>query len=249
MTSDPASEIFAKLAGLYKMVTTALLPSGRYYDPKSVLEYFERFAVLQKELKAWVPIYRDMPERDIPEPSGTSDFDGRGYITREYIERLLVDIEYIFEVRSHSKLKVPESTSRPERIFISHGTSNEWRKVQAYVERDLDIPTLELAQEPNMGRTVLQKLTEESDKCRYAIVVLTGDDAIDSKAPRARENVMHEIGYFQGKFGLENVCLLYEEGTNIPSNIHGLAYIPFPKGLAEATFGAIQKELRSVFRE
>jgi hypothetical protein len=44
-----------------------------------------------------------------------------------------------------------------------------------------------------------------------------------------------------------NVCLLHEEGTNILSNIHGLVYIPFPKGLVSATFGVLSRELRVAF--
>ena len=63
---------------------------------------------------------------------------------------------------------------------------------------------------------------------------------------RSRENVMHEIGYFQAKFGLPNVCILYEKGTNIPSNIHGLTYISYPKDIVKATFGDLQKELLKV---
>ena len=76
---------------------------------------------------------------------------------------------------------------------------------------------------------------------------MTGDDDIGIGAPRARENVMHEIGFFQGKYGLANVCLLHEEGTNIPSNIHGLVYIPFPKDLVSAAFGVLGRELRAAF--
>jgi len=74
---------------------------------------------------------------------------------------------------------------------------------------------------------------------------MTGDDEVKLGAPRARENVLHEIGFFQGKYGLENVCLLYEEGTSIPSNIHGLVYIPFPKALVKASFGVLARELKA----
>jgi hypothetical protein len=35
--------------------------------------------------------------------------------------------------------------------------------------------------------------------------------------------------------------------TNIPSNIHGLVYIPFPKGLVSAAFGVLGRELRTAF--
>ena len=185
----------------------------------------------------------------MPEPPRSALFEGRGSISHEDLAQIMRDINYIFEVRAHSSLDAPTSSpQRERRIFISHGTAPDWREVQQFIERDLSIQTLELAQEPNRGRTVLQKLTEESDLCSYAVVVMTGDDRVQDGASRARENVMHEIGYFQGKFGLVNVCLLHEEGVNIPSNIHGLVYIPFPKDLVRAAFGALGRELRTVFR-
>jgi predicted nucleotide-binding protein len=168
---------------------------------------------------------------------------------------LIRDIEYILEVKANSELKFdtgteePNSEERPARVFISHGRSPDWREVQDYIEKDLNIPTLELAQEPSKGRTVLQKLNEESNKCSFAVVVMTGDDDLGIGAPRARENVMHEIGFFQAKYGLANICLLHEEGTNIPSNIHGLVYVPFPKQLVSATFGVLARELRAAFAE
>jgi predicted nucleotide-binding protein len=59
---------------------------------------------------------------------------------------------------------------------------------------------------------------------------------------------MHEIGYFQGKFGLSAVCLLHEEGTSIPSNIHGLVYIPFPKEYVSATLGTLMRELNAFYK-
>ena len=184
----------------------------------------------------------------MPESSGTTDFNGRGYIRRDQLGLIIRDIDYILEVRAHSELEAPtHSPERKRRVFVSHGTPPDWREVQAFIERDCTIPTLELAQEPNLGRTVLQKLDEESDRCSYAVVVMTGDDKVENGALRARENVMHEIGYFQGKFGLANVCLLHEEGVNIPSNIHGLVYIPFPTGLVRAAFGALGRELHMTF--
>lgn len=140
------------------------------------------------------------------------------------------------------------SPDRESRIFITHGRAPDWREVQAYIERDLGIPTLELAQVPNLGRTILQKLKEESDRCCYALIVMTGEDKTEEGQSRARENVIHEIGYFQGKFGLAKVCLLHEEGVSIPSNIHGLVYIPFPPGMVSAALGALAREIRAAFR-
>lgn len=58
---------------------------------------------------------------------------------------------------------------------------------------------------------------------------------------------MHEIGYFRGKYGLARVVLLHEEGVNIPSNIQGLVYIPFSKGLIDAAQGARMRELHVIY--
>jgi predicted nucleotide-binding protein len=59
---------------------------------------------------------------------------------------------------------------------------------------------------------------------------MTGDDVANEDEARVRENVMHEIGFFQGRYGRNSVVLLHEEGVNIPSNLAGVAYIPFPEG-------------------
>jgi predicted nucleotide-binding protein len=77
---------------------------------------------------------------------------------------------------------------------------------------------------------------------------MTGDDADSAGQIRARENVIHEIGFFQGKYGLSRICLLHEEGVNIPSNIHGLVYTPFPKGAVSASFGLLVRELKAMYR-
>lgn len=162
---------------------------------------------------------------------------------RNQLEALLRNIDQILEIRANSELAIPEDDSPSSRVFISHGHASDWREVQSYIERDIKIPTLELAQEPNLGRTVLQKLEQEATRCTSAVIVMTGEDMDAEGNLHARENVLHEIGFFQGKFGLSAVCLLHEEGTNIPSNIHGLVYIPFPKECVEATFGALTREL------
>lgn len=76
---------------------------------------------------------------------------------------------------------------------------------------------------------------------------MTGDDVTQADEARVRENVMHEIGFFQGCYGRNLVILLHEEGVNIPSNLHGLVYIPFPKGNIEAGFHVLTRELKAIY--
>lgn len=242
------SIIFAKLAGTYKSLDSILGPQGNrqrlhlHFRPELVQEIFDKVSSISKTLQKILPaLYSDLPERKMPEPS-----EG-GSIDRSFLETMQRDIEYIFELNAQFTATESKENENPQRIFISHGSSKDWMQVQNYIEKDLELDTLELAQEPNKGRTVLQKLNEESDKCSYTVVVMTGDDIISEGEIRARENVMHEIGFFQGKYGLEKVCLLYEEGTKIPSNIHGLVYIPFPPNVITATFGSLSRELKVYF--
>jgi hypothetical protein len=244
---DVVALAFAKLAAVRKVLGKWLEnPRAINCDFGLVTEWYNQFSHQTEVLRREMPeMFGDLPERAAPTRGGTTDFEGRGYTTRPYLENLARDMDYIFEVLASSRISELSSRPREQRIFISHGQTDDWLEVQTHIEHDLKISTLELAQQPNRGRTVLQKLSEESDRCSYAVVVMTGDDLVAGDAPRARQNVMHEIGYFQGKFGLPNVCLLHEQGTDIPSNIHGLVYIPFPKGLVSAGFSTLDRELRA----
>ena len=172
------------------------------------------------------------------------------YYVRNQLQRLARDIEQIFEIRAHSELVMPEQQLllSAKRVFISHGHAADWREVQAYIEKDIGLDTLELAQEANQGRTILAKLLESSERCDSAVIVMTGDDLDADGQARARENVIHEIGFFQGKYGLNRIVLLHEEGVNIMSNIQGVVYTPFSKNMVNASFGLLSRELKAMYK-
>jgi predicted nucleotide-binding protein len=149
--------------------------------------------------------------------------------------------------RTASEPRQPNlATPAPQRVFISHGRSQHWRAVQDYIENDIGLETMELAQEANRGLTVIEKLFDRASHCDSAVIVMTGDDMAPD-GPRVRENVMHEIGLFQGKYGRQRVVLLHEEGVSIPTNLSGVVYIPFPKQGIEAGFYVLQRELKVMY--
>ena len=246
----------AKFAGIRKGVNDLLdetdhspRRSVQQFAPSLVGSFFtgtvNQLEVLQTQLPE---LYGDFaPIQAEPNAEMSEGADERMHFRRGQLEYLRRMIDQIFEIRSNSELAVPEESSPSPRVFVSHGQASDWREVQAYIEKDIEIPTLELEQQPNLGRTVLQKLEQETYSCTSAVIVMTGDDTDSDGNPRARENVLHEIGYLQAKYGLSAVCLLHEEDTSIPSNIHGLVYIPFPKGHVRATFGALTRELKSFY--
>ena len=64
-----------------------------------------------------------------------------------------------------------------------------------------------MAQEPNAGRTIIEKLIDNAGRCDSAVIIMTGDDFTQEEEARVRENVMHEIGFFQGFYGRNFVIL------------------------------------------
>ena len=58
---------------------------------------------------------------------------------------------------------------------------------------------------------------------------MTAEDATAEGDVRARQNVVHEIGLFQGRLGFTRGIVLFEEGAEEFSNINGIDQIRFKK--------------------
>jgi predicted nucleotide-binding protein len=65
-------------------------------------------------------------------------------------------------------------------------------------------------------------------------VLLTPDDVGGTDPadlqPRARQNVILELGYFLGRVGRDRVCALYRGELELPSDYMGVIYIRFDSG-------------------
>lgn len=248
---------FAKLAGVRKAVDIVLAPVKEHFrerlvtsfSPREVGGYFTTAIAQLTLLRERLPsLYGDFGlinhEPELKMIEGASEPYTYG---RPQLMLLLRTIDQAFEIRANSELAAPDASPGRPLVFLSHGRAQDWREVQAYIERDAGLHTLELAQEPNLGRTVIEKLDEETKRCTSAVIVMTGDDRDADGSARARENVIHEIGFVQARFGRRGVVLLHEEGVNVPSNIHGVVYVPFPKGSVSAAFGVLRRELEALY--
>ena len=118
-------------------------------------------------------------------------------------------------------------------VFIVHGRDNEAKETVARFVEKLGLKATILHEQPNKGRTIIEKLEDCADEAGFAIVLLTPDDVGTLKdnvngrgEPRARQNVVFELGYFMGKLGRERVCPLFKEEIQKPSDIDGIVYVP-----------------------
>lgn len=72
---------------------------------------------------------------------------------------------------------------------------------------------------------------------------MTGEDEQPDGKLRARMNVIHEAGLFQGRLGFTKAIVVLEDGCEEFSNIQGLGQIRFPKGKIKACFDEIRQVL------
>lgn len=115
-------------------------------------------------------------------------------------------------------------------VFVVHGHDNEAKQTVARLLEWLGINVTILHEQTDEGRTLIEKLEQHANPATFAVILLTPDDVGASQAnkrklaPRPRQNVVLELGYFYGRLGRKNVCPLYKEGVELPSDMSGIVY-------------------------
>lgn len=127
---------------------------------------------------------------------------------------------------------IPRATSAdraPNRVFVVHGQNEAARTAVVSFLESLGLVGIVLHDQPNMGRHLLTKFIQEADLVTFAVVLMTDDDVGNVKggnaAPRARQNVILELGYFLSHLGQARVCALITPGLETPSDFDGIVYI------------------------
>jgi len=116
-------------------------------------------------------------------------------------------------------------------IFVVHGHARAaLHETVRVLERGTRRDVIVLREQPNAGRTILEKFEDHAAGVAFAVVLLTGDDqggirSSNATHLRGRQNVVFELGFFFGKLGRDRVAVLLEEGVEQPSDIEGLVYI------------------------
>jgi predicted nucleotide-binding protein len=148
--------------------------------------------------------------------------------------------EYLIQDQLSSNTKPPEmvvgsqNTSLPisNKVFVVHGHDSLAKIDVARTLEKLGLEAIVLHEQPNEGKTIIEKFERDASKVSFAVIVLSPDDIgyakdkPDDKAPRARQNVVLELGFFCGALGRSRVCVLFKGSVETPSDYLGVVYIP-----------------------
>lgn len=125
-----------------------------------------------------------------------------------------------------------DSSTMPRKVFVVHGHDNEMKQEVARFLEGLDFEAVILHEQASGGNTIIEKFERNSD-VSYAIVLLSPDDVgaprdnREDLQPRPRQNVVLELGYFIGRLRRSRVCPIKRGTLEVPSDLHGLVYVPF----------------------
>ncbi|MHC1596217.1 MAG: TIR domain-containing protein [Candidatus Syntropharchaeales archaeon] len=193
---------------------------SRLFSDTSIAEEFEEYI---PHILSWDPLPFWFEVEDF-----RKDMDV--YITR--LESIFERLDLIPESGEEATLPALDQIQHSGNdVFIVHGSDEAAKEsVARFIER-LDLNSIILHEQPNAGRTIIEKF-EEYSNVGFAIVLLTPDDICASEdekenlKPRARQNVIFELGYFIGRLGRERVCALYKKDVEIFSDYQGVLYVP-----------------------
>lgn len=135
--------------------------------------------------------------------------------------------------------RIPSGSPSPvdvARVAIGHGRSPLWRELKDFLRERCGLAIDEYNRVPTAGYSRQARLGEMLAAASMAFLVMTAEDEQPDGKRRARENVVHEVGLFQGRLGFKRAIVLIEEGCEQFSNIDGLDQIRFPKGTIGACF-------------
>ncbi|NTW17332.1 MAG: nucleotide-binding protein [Syntrophaceae bacterium] len=181
------------------------------------------------ELGSFYPWYRSVSQ--IPDFYKTK--------IKEAVLRLQSLIEIFTERIEHSEAAATQVTAAPSqrtreitgKVFIVHGHDDGVKDSVARFIEKLGFQAVILHEQANEGRTIIEKFVAHAE-ADFAVVLFTPDDMGYQAAqgnghakPRARQNVVLELGFFMGSLGRNRVAVLHTGELEMPSDYAGVLYI------------------------
>src|SRR5260370_11066230 len=95
----------------------------------------------------------------------------------------------------------PSHKKSSGKVFIGHGRSPVWKDLRDFLQDRLMLPCDEFNREPVAGKATKDRLEQMLNEANFAFLLMTAEEARPDGKLYARDNVMHEVGLFQGRLG------------------------------------------------
>ena len=155
-----------------------------------------------------------------------SEPSGNEYVLHSYYQML--SGRYFALKSLYESNKGEKEVMNKSKIFIVHGHDELLMNQVLVLMYSLGLEPIVLSEKANKGKSLLDKLEENTD-VGFAIILYTPCDLGKEKNEesfnfRARQNVVFEHGYLIGKLGKDHVSILKKGEVEIPSDLAGTAY-------------------------
>ncbi|MDP9023776.1 MAG: nucleotide-binding protein [Candidatus Eremiobacteraeota bacterium] len=146
-----------------------------------------------------------------------------------------------FKVASGS---APKPIAKAQKhIFLVHGHDKEALDQLELVIHRLDLKPFVLMNTSGAGLTIIEALERQigqKPEAEFGIVLVTPDDlgyAADegttAAKPRARQNVVLEMGMLMSSLGRNRVAILVKGYVELPSNAQGIIYLRYDRHIRD----------------
>jgi predicted nucleotide-binding protein len=213
------------------------MPPGKSFDSIDTSGGHKTGLVLAREIRKVSPSTKVIVQSAVPDAAVerlSFQADGTTFLLKSPNPAPLIRaVRQIFDPNlRHAKSFIVHGHDRKNAIELKNFLQN-WL--------GFDEPTI-LAEQASRGATILEKFEAYASETDWVFVLLTPDDVgqpaagSESSQPRARQNVIFELGYFYGLLRRQSgrIVLLHKGGLEIPSDLTGIVYIDITHGIEAA---------------
>ena len=156
----------------------------------------------------------------------TLQFHGSASIARNSFYTIMGFLRSIYDSDTSENKPI---SANSQAVFIVHGHDDSLIDEVKNCIADLGLNPIVLREQPDKGKTIIEKLEDWLGNCKCAVILYTPCDigravSVNIDEHRARQNVVYEHGLFQGYLGRKRIIVLRKDDTMLPSDISGVVY-------------------------
>jgi predicted nucleotide-binding protein len=127
------------------------------------------------------------------------------------------------------------ATARTREVYLAHGRDEKWKQaVEHLLEQAGEHEIKIVNRRANERARLIEELREDAPGSHYAVVLLTADDVGGARlesdtepyfSTRAHQEVVFEMGFLVAALSPGRVCVLYEDGVELPCDLDGVLHV------------------------